>query len=70
MGVREVIGIDCVGEKHVALLRSLGPGAVEGVMAWRKDQGMQVCVTDSLIGAVEANQGSGEFVAPVRVRGT
>lgn len=53
--------MDCVGEKRVASLRSVGPGAVEGVMAWRKAQlkGMPMCVTESLLVAVEANQDSG-----------
>ncbi|KFY22106.1 hypothetical protein V493_06843 [Pseudogymnoascus sp. VKM F-4281 (FW-2241)] len=38
VGVAEVVGEDCVGEKRVAVLRTVGPGAVEGVMAWRKAQ--------------------------------
>lgn len=32
----------CVGEKRVASLRTVAPGAVEDVMAWRKAQ-VRVC---------------------------
>jgi hypothetical protein len=64
VGVGEAVDVVCVGKKRVAKFCYVGPGSVEGVTPWRKaqvSQGMQVCVTDSLLGAVEANHDSGDL---------